>query len=161
MAVGRVHSATTPELWRSYPREKIPPLVGLTFSSAFWQQGFVFVGGRIMVLLVTLEKGDKEKQFQYEDRFLAPDLFQWQSQNRTAQDRAHGQAIRQHAQRGIAVHLFIRRETKLPGGRAAPFIYCGEVDFVEWEGNKPITVQWRLREPVPQRLRDLLKVPTV
>ena len=38
-------------------------------------------------------------------------------------------------------------------------IYCGEVDFVSWEGNSPITVRWRLKERVPQSLRGFLRVP--
>jgi hypothetical protein len=49
------------------------------------------------------------------------------------------------------VHLFVRRQSKITG-RAAPFVYCGEVDFIEWEGERPITVRWQLREPLPQRL---------
>ena len=33
-------------------------------------------------LLVTLEKAELAEQHQYEDRFLEPASFQWQSQNR-------------------------------------------------------------------------------
>jgi len=40
--------------------------------------------------------------------------------------------------------------SKIPGGGSAPFVYCGDVDFVDWEGERPITVQWRLPERFPE-----------
>ena len=53
------------------------------------------------------------------------------------------------------MHLFVRRQSKTTSG-AAPFVYCGEVKFAEWEGNQPITVRWRLKSALPERLRALL-----
>jgi len=38
-------------------------------------------------------------------------------------------------------------------GDAAPFVYCGPVSFESWEGEKPITVRWRLNQELPERLR--------
>ena len=81
--------------------------------------------------------------FQYKDHFISPTEFEWQSQNRTGQASADGQDIQKHAARGIAVHLFVRSQKKRAGGGAAPFVYCGDVEFVGWRGEKPITVQWR------------------
>jgi hypothetical protein len=62
-----------------------------------------------------------------------------------------GQDLRRHAERGIPIHLFVRATGKVDG-RAAPFVYCGEVDFVDWEGEKPITIRWKLRTPLPEQL---------
>ena len=84
-------------------------------------------------------------------------MFQWESQNRTRQGDARGQAIREHAARGIAVHLFVRRASKADG-RSAPFVYCGDVRFRDWEGERPITVRWELAEGVPERLWEELQV---
>ncbi len=39
--------------------------------------------------------------------------------------------------------------------------YCGDVEFVTWRGEKPITVQWKLSEAVPGRLHGDLGVPDV
>jgi hypothetical protein len=143
--------------WGHYPREDIPPLFGLAFSEAVWNSGFVKREGHLF-LLVTLEKGDLAETFQYHDRFLGPDLFQWQSQNRTRRDSLAGQMLSQHQREGCQVHLFVRRNKKIKG-RAAPFVYCGEVQFVDWEGDAPITVRWRLPEAVPSSLREALGVP--
>lgn len=66
--------------------------------------------------------------------------------------------IHDHGTMGIHVHLFVR-PTKKTGQKPTPFTYCGEVDFVSWEGNSPITVHWRLREGIPQSLQAILRVP--
>jgi superfamily II DNA or RNA helicase/diadenosine tetraphosphate (Ap4A) HIT family hydrolase len=146
-------------LWQSYSREQIPPLFGMEFSQAIWNVGYVRRSGHIF-LLVTLDKEGHASAFQYRDKFLGPDLFQWQSQNRTRRDSADGQEIREHRQKNVPVHLFVRAQKKRAGqSGAAPFIYCGDVEFVDWEGDAPITVRWRLSEPVPRRLQQELAVP--
>lgn len=149
--------AGPPVLWGHYLREDIPPLFGFTFSEAVWNGGFVKREGHLF-LLVTLEKGDLAESFRYKDRFLGPDLFQWESQNRTRRDSAAGRALSRHQKEGYQVHLFVRHTKKIKG-KAAPFVYCGEVEFMEWENDAPITIRWRLPEPVPPALREVLGVP--
>jgi superfamily II DNA or RNA helicase/diadenosine tetraphosphate (Ap4A) HIT family hydrolase len=147
------------ELGRSYMRADIPAAFGLQFNSNLWQQGFVFDGSHIF-LLVTLDKSGLPQHHQYGDRFLSREILEWKSQNRHSQEGSAGQAIRHHVERGIAVHLLVRKAAKI-GGRGAPFIYCGDVEFVDWEGEKPITVRWRLVEPLNERLSDLFAAPPV
>lgn len=96
---------------------------------------------------------------EYEDHFLSPDTFQWQSQRSTTQASKRGDEIRNHAMKGITLHLFVRRDAKTPQGTGAPFYYCGEVDFLKWHGEKPITVQLRLRHPLPSRLQQQFRIP--
>lgn len=150
-------SQSGPKPWERYLREAIPPAFGLTFNPANWNAGFV-VSPKHIFLLVTLTKDDMNPEHQYADHFLSDKEFNWQSQNRTAQKSPNGQKIHDHAAMGIHVHLFVR-PTKKTGQKPTPFTYCGEVDFVSWEGNSPITVRWRLKELVPSSLRALLKVP--
>ncbi len=146
-------------LWRSYSREEIPALFGLNFNRGAWNAGFVVQFAHVF-LLVSLKKTGTGENFLYEDRFLAPDLFQWESQNRTTQGSSHGQLIRNHAERRIPVHLFVRSARKTPSGRSAPFVYCGDVEFASWEGDKPVTVRWKLPTSVPERLRAQLGIAT-
>jgi Domain of unknown function (DUF3427) len=146
------------QLWRGYSKEEVPPLFGLEFSTAIWNVGFVKRPGHIF-LLVTLDKAGHGEDFQYKDHCITPTEFEWQSQNRTGQASADGQDIEKHAARGIAVHLFVRSQKKRAGGGAAPFVYCGDVEFVAGRGAKPITVQWKLSEAVPARLHGDLGVP--
>jgi hypothetical protein len=146
------------QLWRAYSREQIPRLFGMQFSAAIWKVGYVRRSGHIF-LLVTLDKSEHAAEFQYEDHFLDTTRFQWLSQNRTSQSSVDGKAISNHEAAGTPVHLFIRPSKNI-ANRSAPFVYCGDVKFIEWEGNTPVTVRWRLSEPVPERLRESLKVPS-
>jgi superfamily II DNA or RNA helicase/HKD family nuclease len=148
----------TPVLWKTYSREQIPGLFGLEFNAPVWQQGFVRRGDKTF-LLVTLDKSAAADQHKYEDRFLSAHEFQWQSQNQTARDSNPGRTIHDHKALGIDVLLFVRHRSKTSNGKACPFIYCGQVDFVDWSGDRPITVKWRLREQVPVRMRSELRVP--
>lgn len=78
---------------------------------------------------------------------------------RTSRDSRYGQDIREHADRGIQIHLFVRDQKKRARGGSAPFVYCGDVSFPGWEGDRPITVRWRLPEAVPVWLRKARDVP--
>lgn len=35
---------------------------------------------------------------------------------------------------------------------------CGEVQFVDWEGDEPVTIRWRLAQSLPDRLKHSFKV---
>ena len=93
------------------------------------------------------------------DHFLSDWEFNWQSQNRTTQTSKPGQMTYDDRAMGLYIHLLVR-PTKRARPAVTPFIYCGEVDFVSWEGNAPIIVRLRLREPVPRTLWSSLKVPS-
>jgi hypothetical protein len=53
----------------------------------------------------------------------------------------------------------VRLHKKKAGGGSAPFYYCGDVHFIDWENDRPITIRWQLPEPVPQRLWNEFKIP--
>jgi superfamily II DNA or RNA helicase/diadenosine tetraphosphate (Ap4A) HIT family hydrolase len=145
-----------PALWHTYLREKIPPMFGRTFSVAIWNAGFV-ASDRHLFLLVTLEKDDLPDDHGYEDKFLSADRFQWKSQNSTTQQSKRGQLLRHHVAKGLTVHLFVRRSKKIRNQSAA-FYYCGEVTFESWQDERPITINWQLSTPVPDRLHALFKI---
>lgn len=149
-AAGGGATWTGPELWREYKREEIPPLYGLKFSAGGWNQGFV-VAGQHVFLLVTLNNPG------FDDGFLSSARLRWHSQNQTRQESRHGRII-SGLEPGYAVHLFVRA-TKLRSLVAAPFFYCGDVAFVGWENDNPISVEWHLGSPVPDHLRRMLSVP--
>ena len=148
-----------PVLWKSYSREQIPGLFGLEFNAPVWQQGFVRRGDRTF-LLVTLDKSAAADEHKYQDRFVSASEFEWQSQNRTSQESKDGISIRDHGSQGIEVLLFVRTHSKTKQNKASPFVYCGTIDFQNWHGDNPITVRWQLREEVPTRLREELRVPS-
>lgn len=144
-----------PELWQECIREEIPPLFGATFSPGNWNSGIVTTGQE-MILLVTLKKGSLATGNEYVDRFEDPVTFHWQSQNQTRRDSKHGRIIR-GVEPGWRVHLFVRGN-KVRNGTAAPFRYCGVLRFIDSEGERPISVQWCLEEPVPSRFHRLFGI---
>lgn len=147
------------ELWREYMRDEIPPLFGTTFNPGNWNAGIVTVPeAKAMILLVTLKKGALASGNHYEDSFESPQVFRWSTQTSTRRDSARGRII-SGRERDWAVHLFVRGE-KLRNGKAAPFRYCGPVTFIDWEGDAPISVRWRLSEPAPDHLHRVLGLAT-
>ncbi|MER9450163.1 DUF3427 domain-containing protein [Mesorhizobium sp. M0254] len=143
--------------WERYMREAIGPAFGFTFDQATWNAGFVPKPPHLF-LLVTLTKDDMSSEHQYADHFLSDIEFSWQSQNATTRTSKRGRMIQEQQTGGLHVHLLVR-PTKKTGSQPTPFLYCGEVDFIDWESDAPITVRWRLREPVPPSLWSQLKVP--
>ena len=56
-----------------------------------------------------------------------------------------------HREQGIQVHLFVRKMGEVDQ-RAAPFTYCGDLDFLSFKGEKPITLVWQLRKRLSENL---------
>ncbi|KAI5911889.1 DUF3427 domain-containing protein [Azoarcus sp. PA01] len=123
-----------------FMREDIPALFGETFNPGSWNSGHVVLNEKkAHVLLVTLNKQGKAEDHRYLDHWIDEHTFHWQSQNSTTPDSKRGREIIEHRKLGISLHLFVR-ETKLEGGRGAPFIYHGAVEYQSHKGSSPISV---------------------
>jgi hypothetical protein len=158
LAPWRPEQEQQPRLWRPYKRADIPGFFGFAFKGFESQQGVVTRPG-VTLLFVTLDKSEMQEEHRYEDGFLSPQEFRWQSQNRTTRASDAGALLKDHVARGQHIHLFVRPKGKIRG-ETQPFHYLGELDFVRWEGDSPITVWWTLRNPVPRELHQLLRVPS-
>jgi len=143
-------------LWERYPRAEVPKYFGFEFAGFESQSGVVTRPGLIL-LFVTLDKTGMQEEHRYEDAFLSSTEFRWQSQNRTARDSKMGKMIQNHRAEGTHVHLFVRPNSKV-SGKTQSFIYGGELEFERWEGDKPITVWWKLATPVPAEQHQLLRI---
>jgi hypothetical protein len=124
----------------SFKREEIPPLFGEQFNAAVWQTGHVVIkSANAHVLLVTLNKQGSAAEHRYIDHWIDEETFHWQSQNSTTPESSRGKAILEQARLGTKIHLFVR-EHKLEAGKAAPFIYYGQVRYQSHSGSAPISV---------------------
>jgi len=140
------------QLHRIFMRAEIPPLFGLEFNKAIWETGHVCPKGTTdQILLVTLNKQGKNKSEQYHDYFIDDKTFHWQSQNSTGPTGKKGKGIIEHRAQGSRVHLFVRKN-KLQDGKAAPFNYCGIVDYQSHKSEKPMDVTWRLQASLSEQL---------
>lgn len=131
---------------QSFMREEIPPLFGTEFNPGNWNAGHVVLNdGKVHVLLVTINKQSKSEDHRYVDYWIDDHTFHWQSQNKTSPTDNRGRSLIEHAALGISIHLFVR-ETKLANGKAAPFNYCGPVQYVSHTGSKPMSVVFDVPE---------------
>jgi len=127
-------------LHKSFMRADIPGLFGLEFNKGAWEAGHVCPKNHDdQFLLVTLNKQGKNVDHQYHDYFESGETFHWQSQNMTAPSGGRGQRLINHQANGSKLHLFVRKN-KLEAKKGAPFYYCGTVNYVSHEGEKPMSV---------------------
>ena len=140
-------------------REAIAPAFGLIFSPAIWNAGFVVQEPEIF-LLVTLAKEDMNEDHRYVDHFVSDREFAWQSQGGTKQESEAWAAPPQSQCAGTTGSLL--HSTNQENGLKANALCLlgGEVDFISWEGEAPISIRWQLRTAVPANLHRVLSVPS-
>jgi len=112
-----------------------------------WQTGVQWVPGEKADLLAfTLDKteGSFSPTTRYRDYALSRDLIHWESQSVTRADSETGLRYQQHADRGSEVILFARLRQS---DRA--FWCLGPATYERHEGERPMSVTWRLKHPLP------------
>jgi superfamily II DNA or RNA helicase/HKD family nuclease len=107
---------------------------------------------RTQLMFVTLNKDEASfaSHIQYKDHALSADLFHWETPNNWRQTTPSmlkcvgvGPGASEHRL------LFVRERTQ--GGIEGTFRFFGEVDQDgELEGDRPVAVTWRLRQPLPE-----------
>ena len=103
-------------------------------------------------LFIDLHKDEDIKEsINYQDMFIDPKHFQWQSPNATTQTSERGKNIIANKDREINLHLFLRKYKQIDGS-VQPYIYIGKGDVIEYYGEKPITVLMKLHQEVPAGL---------
>ncbi|MFN8895288.1 MAG: DUF3427 domain-containing protein [Betaproteobacteria bacterium] len=110
--------------------------------------GVLPLAGRCTELLfVTLDKSQGfNDRTAYRDHAIDPGHFHWQSQNSARRDRGAGQRYLGAPANGWQFQLFVRER---PGDAYAA---CGPLQLVSAEGDKPISIVWRLASPLSARL---------
>ena len=79
----------------------------------------------------------------YKDFALTKDIFCWDSQNSESTDGKNG---KRYINQGTSKHdVLIAMREKSNGGT---FMVLGLADYFKHEGNKPISLQWKLRQPL-------------
>jgi hypothetical protein len=96
------------------------------------------------VLFVTLEKGDEMTLgSDYRDHFQSSSIFVWSSQNSVGPDSKKGREILDAPQVGTRIHLWARRKKS-----TVAFEYCGLVIPIDHQGERPMSVRFRLLSPI-------------
>ena len=105
------------------------------------------------IFFITLNKSDKDfsPSTLYEDYAINERLFHWQTQSRTSEESPTAKRYINHRQSDNRIVLFVR-EYKEENNFTAPFVFLGEAEYVKHEGNKPMSIVWRLKEEMPPAL---------
>lgn len=111
------------------------------------------------LLLVTMEKSKATKEhLRYRDFPLSPREFHWQSKAATRQQDKQGQRHLDPKGQGCTPLLFVRERSDDRPGVTMAFCYLGPVTPGRYEGERPITINWQLRYPMPLALVQAGKV---
>jgi superfamily II DNA or RNA helicase len=88
----------------------------------------------------------------YDDYAISETLFHWQSQNSSRPNIGKGLSYVRHQENGKKILLFIREKAKDEKGNTMGYVFIGEANFKENEGEKPMNIKWELNEPIPNYL---------
>ncbi|WP_414055296.1 DUF3427 domain-containing protein [Macrococcus equi] len=145
-------------LYEQYKRTDVLALIGYDKAIDSLREGVLQYKGNYY-LFVNLFKDEEARgnKLNYQDYFIDNSIFHWQSQNQTTQSCQTGQNLINHVINNKKVHLFVRRES-MEEGIAMPFYYIGELEFINAVGNKPISIEWKLKDPIPMKLLNEFNV---
>lgn len=102
---------------------------------------------RTELLFVTLDKSEGyHDRIAYRDYAISTELFHWQSQNSAGPDTPAGRRYLDSPGNGWRFQLFVRAR------KAEPYRACGPVVLETAEGDRPLSITWRLGTPLPVRL---------
>jgi hypothetical protein len=124
-------------------------------AGVFWYEPY-----RCDVFFITLDKSEKDYSptTMYDDYPISPTLFHWQSQSGTREDSPTGRRYREHAQRGSHILLFVRRRKQDERRVTSPYTFLGPGTDVTHQGERPMSITWRLHHPIPAELFEEMKV---
>lgn len=88
----------------------------------------------------------------YDDYAVSETLFHWQSQNSTAPESEKGQSYINQKDLNKTILLFVREAKRDSDGFTQGYVFLGPANFVEYNGSKPMSIKWKLEEPIPNYL---------
>lgn len=99
------------------------------------------------VFFVTLKKSEQDYSptTMYRDYAISPELFHWESQNRTSTTSSVGRRYLEQREGGTHVLLLVRETKGNQWGGTQPYTCLGPAAYVSHTGNKPIAITYRLR----------------
>jgi superfamily II DNA or RNA helicase/HKD family nuclease len=147
------------EQYGCYTREEVFMLFGRQTETKKMQGSvsgaFKFTEYNVEALFVTLNKSDKDfsPSTQYEDYVMGEKRFHWQSQN-TDTHEGSGRRFVEQRQNGKRFLLFVREDKRDGYGNTCPFYCFGLVNYVRSTGNRPMSIEWELEQPIlPQFIK--------
>lgn len=141
------------EVYCNYSRDQIFAALGVNRPDSV-REGVKYLDDKKTdVFLVTLNKSEKEfsDTTLYEDYSINEWLFHWQSQSTTTSTSKTGQRYIHQNETGNTVLLFVRERKKETNNVAMSFTFLGKAHIVRWSGSQPMTILYKLDNPIPAK----------
>tara|TARA_R110002073_G_scaffold159561_1_gene314886 strand:+ start:615 stop:3752 length:3138 start_codon:yes stop_codon:yes gene_type:complete len=95
----------------------------------------------------------------YDDYAVNERLFHWQTQNQSRPDKGKGLSYINHIKLNKRILLFVREKSKNAFGNSLGYVFIGEGKYKDYYGSKPMSINWKLEEPMPHYLwKDAAKL---
>jgi hypothetical protein len=102
---------------------------------------------KVECLFVTLDKTEGyHDRISYRDYAISPDIFHWQTQNHAGPDTPAGRRYIESPENGWRFFLFVREN------KEAAYCALGPATKVHIEGDRPMSLQWKLDVGLPMEL---------
>jgi len=150
------------EVYCRYSRDQLFAALGLNKPSSV-REGVKYLNQKNSVVtkdtdvfLVTLNKSEKEfsDTTLYDDYSIDSQLFHWQSQSTTTPDSKTGQRYINQNENGSIVLLFVRERKQDIYKNTMAYTFLGQARFVQTHGSRPMTIIYRLDNPIPAAFRE-------
>lgn len=104
-------------------------------------------GRKTELLFVTLDKSEGyHDRIAYHDYAISAERFHWQTQNNAGPDTSSGRRYLESSTNGWQFQLFVRPR------KGDAYRACGPVVLESVEGDRPMSIVWKLDTPLPVRL---------
>jgi superfamily II DNA or RNA helicase/HKD family nuclease len=102
---------------------------------------------KVECLFVTLDKAEGyHDRISYHDYAISPELFHWQTQNNAGPDTPSGRRYIESPENGWRFFLFVRER------KDAAYCAIGPATRVHIEGDRPMSLHWKLEVALPMEL---------
>lgn len=99
------------------------------------------------LLFVTLDKSEGyHDRVSYHDYAISAERFHWQTQNSAGPDTPGGRRYLESATNGWQFQLFVRPH------KGEAYRACGRLTLESADGDRPMSIVWKLETPLPARL---------
>ena len=135
--------------YKEYKRIELQILLDSKVPKGSWRAGYANTEKDIC-LFVTYDKSHiLQENLKYDNSLHSDDIIQWISQPKTYHASSVGQMFIKHREKGIKVHIFVRKFAFLDNKKTNPFIYLGNANYYKSYGDKPMTILWKLKNKIP------------
>ena len=137
--------------YKEYMRTELQILLDSKVPKGSWRAGYANTETDICLFITNDKSHIIQENLKYDNSLHSDKIIQWISQPKTFHDSSVGQMFIKHNEKGIKVHIFIRKFAFI-NNRTNPFIYLGTADYYSSYGDKPMTILWKLKTGIPQQL---------